>query len=117
MNAVFLDKAPYALYAVVTCIGVYLMLSQRSLLKALMGLALVQSGIILFFVLIAVQREATVPILGASFRAERVHNPLPHAMMLTAIVVGIATLGVGVAILQRIHGEQGSIEDRDEGES
>lgn len=83
-------------------------------MKAIVGLQLVQTGIIVFFILLSFRSGATIPILldNAGLESPPLANPLPHALMLTAIVVGVATLGVGVAILRRLHAEVGTIEDR-----
>ena len=133
-------------FIVLTAIGVYLMLSHRNFLKALVGLSIFQTAIILFFTVLAVRAGGTIPILNekpggpdaghaapadhaddaapaaadgaaahGSHYDERtvMHNPLPHALMLTAIVVGVATQGVGLAVLRRIKDETGTIEDTD----
>ena len=81
---------------------------RRTLLKAVVGLYVFQTAIILLFVALSYRTGGTVPIALDDLP---MHNPLPHAMMLTAIVVGVATVGVAVAILRRIQAESGSIED------
>ncbi len=110
-----LSHGPYLLFFVLIVIVTYTMLSNRNLLKSLVGLYVFQSGIILFFIMVAFRDQATLPIVpyGADAnKAVELINPLPHAMMLTAIVVGVATLGVGLSILRRIQGEVGTIEDK-----
>jgi multicomponent Na+:H+ antiporter subunit C len=91
---------------------VYLITSHRNYLKAMIGLYLFQSSVILFFVSLGFRTDGTIPIL---IPGEEVilDNPLPHAMMLTAIVVGVATLGLAISILRRIQAETGTIEERD----
>jgi multicomponent Na+:H+ antiporter subunit C len=96
-------------------IGTYTLLADRNLLKALVGLYVFQTGIILFFIMVAFRRGGTLPIVpyyAAEDKAAELINPLPHALMLTAIVVGVATLGVGLSILSRMQGEAATIEDR-----
>ncbi len=100
---------PYAIYAFLMAVGTYVMLTHRNLLKVVIGLSLLQSGAILFFILLSYRSGATVPIAPAA--AAPMHNPLPHALMLTAIVVGVATLGVALAILRRHRQEEGGIEE------
>jgi len=104
------NRGPYLLFVVLAVLGVYLMTSHRNYLKAMVGLYLFQASVILFFVAIAFRIDGSIPILvpGLSIILS---NPLPHALMLTAIVVGVATLGVAVAILRRIQAETGSIEE------
>lgn len=103
-----LARGPYLLVVLLAVVGTYLMMSRRTLLKAVVGLYVFQTSTILMFVALSYRTGATVPIV---LDAQAMHNPLPHAMMLTAIVVGVATVGVAVAILRRIQAESGSIED------
>lgn len=104
-----IDRGPYLLVVLVISVGVFLMMSHRNLLKAVVGLYLVQTGAILFFIAIGFRVGGSVPI---ALDGVALHNPLPHAMMLTAIVVGVATLGVAMAILRRVQAESGTIEER-----
>jgi multicomponent Na+:H+ antiporter subunit C len=108
MIEILLARSPYLLVVLLASIGSYLMMSRRTLLKALVGLYIFQTAVILLFVSLSYRAGATVPIVLAD---HPMHNPLPHAMMLTAIVVGVATVGVAIAILRRIQAESGSIED------
>jgi multicomponent Na+:H+ antiporter subunit C len=102
-------RGPYLLFVLLVMVGTYLMMSQRNLLKAVVGLYLFQTAVILLFIALSFRADGTVPIV---LDGEPLHNPLPHAMMLTAIVVGVATIGVAIAILRRIQAEGNSIEDR-----
>jgi multicomponent Na+:H+ antiporter subunit C len=104
-----LAKGPYLLFALLAAIGTYLMMAHRNLIKAVVGLYLFQTAAILFFIALSYRTDASVPI---ALDGQALHNPLPHAMMLTAIVVGVAILGVALAILRRIQAESGTIEDR-----
>jgi multicomponent Na+:H+ antiporter subunit C len=103
------DRGPYLLFVLVVVVGVFLMMSQRNMLKAVVGLYLFQTAVILQFITISFRADGSVPIIEEGLA---LHNPLPHAMMLTAIVVGVATLGVAIALLRRIQAEAGSIEER-----
>jgi multicomponent Na+:H+ antiporter subunit C len=109
--ALILTHGPYLLFAAVTSIGIYILITQRSLLKSMIGVYLIQTAAILFFLVLAVRSDGTVPIVSL-LEPRPMVNPLPHALMLTAIVVSAATLGVGLALLRRIHLEQGTLEDR-----
>lgn len=108
MIEILLARGPYLLVVLLAVVGSYLMMSRRTLLKALVGLYVSQTAVILLFVSLSYRAGATVPIV---FADQPMQNPLPHAMMLTAIVVGVATVGVAIAILRRIQAESGSIED------
>jgi multicomponent Na+:H+ antiporter subunit C len=105
----FIERGPYLLFVLLSMLGVYLLMSQRNLLKAVVGLYFFQTAVILLFITISFRADGTVPI---ALDGVPMHNALPHAMMLTAIVVGVATLGVAIAILRRIQAENGTIEDR-----
>jgi multicomponent Na+:H+ antiporter subunit C len=108
-----LARGPYILPMALIVIGVYGLIANRNYVKTVIGLFLVQSGLILFFIVLAAKLGATVPILLDSDEPVGLHNPLPHAMMLTAIVVGVVNLGVAMAILRRIQDEEGSVQQID----
>jgi multicomponent Na+:H+ antiporter subunit C len=105
-----LARGPYLLFVLLVMVGTYLMMAQRNLLKAVVGLYLFQTAAILLFIVLSFRRDGSVPIV---FEGRALHNPLPHAMMLTAIVVGVATIGVAIAILRRIQAESGTIEEHE----
>lgn len=105
-------RGPYFAPVLLVVLGTYLMMAHRNMLKAMVGLYLLQTSAILFFIMVSFRLGGTVPIAG---EAGPMHNALPHAMMLTAIVVGVATLGVAIAIMRRIQAETGSIEERGPG--
>jgi multicomponent Na+:H+ antiporter subunit C len=112
-------KYNYWAALVLMLIGLYGMIAKNNLLKKVIGMSIFQSAIILFYVSIGDKRGATIPILVHG-HGDAVHqlidpthyaNPLPHVLMLTAIVVGVATLGVALAILQKIYRVHGTIEE------
>lgn len=87
-------------------IGLYGMMVKRNLMKKVMGMSMVQSSVILFWIVSAFKEGATVtvadPILGVE-DPDLYLNPLPHTLMLTAIVVAVVTLGVSFALLVAIY--------------
>lgn len=92
-------------YFALLMVGLYAMIAKRNLVKKMVGLGIFQAAIMLFYVSIGAKKGGTIPILmdkGAA-NPDLYDNPLPHVLMLTAIVVGVATLGVGLALLQRIY--------------
>ena len=106
------SKYNYWGYAVLMMIGVYGMMGKRNLLKKLIGMNIFQTAIILFFVSTGVKREGTLPIVQEGIAgAAHYMNPLPHALMLTAIVVTVATTGVGLAILLLIYRRYNTLEE------
>ncbi len=95
-------------------LGLYGMLMKRNLVKKVIGMSIFQSAIILFFIIAAYKDDSTVPVLdpriGVSQSIAYI-NPLPHTLMLTAIVVGVATLGVAFALLIRIYGKYRTLDE------
>ncbi len=124
-------KFNYWIYIVLMMIGMWAMISKNNLIKKLIGMSIFQTAIILFWVSIGVKgEEATIPILDhdtvhdyhhaqedgkkpapPKIDATKYTNPLPHVLMLTAIVVGVSTLGVALSIAQRVYQEYGSLEE------
>jgi multicomponent Na+:H+ antiporter subunit C len=103
---------PYWVAIGLLMLGLYTMIAHRNLLKKAVGMTLFQTAIILFFLLLAVKRDATLPIVPAGhIEPAGFMNPLPHALMLTAIVVMVATSGVALAILIRLYARYGSLEE------
>ena len=95
-------------------IGLYGVVCKRNLLKKVIGLTIFQSAIILFFIIVAFKDGSTVPIQGEDVPDTGplgYINPLPHALMLTAIVVGVATVGVALSLLLRVHENFGTIDE------
>jgi multicomponent Na+:H+ antiporter subunit C len=125
-----LDRFNYWIYVVLMMIGLYAMITKRNLIKKLIGMSIFQTAIILFFVSVGVKEGATIPILSheseevgsaghfteadanqKDLDSDTITNPLPHVLMLTAIVVGVSTLGVGLAVTQKIFIQFQSLEE------
>jgi multicomponent Na+:H+ antiporter subunit C len=82
------------------------------MVKKLIGLSIFQSAVFIFYISIGKVRGGTAPILTG--RADTVYsNPLPHVLILTAIVVGVATLALGLALVVRINEAYGTIEEEE----
>ena len=106
-------RFPYFMIAVLLAVGVWGMVGKRSLVKKLIGLTVLQSAIILFFINGSIREGGAVPILfhGGHGYAEDFVNPLPHVLMLTAIVVSVAVTAVALAFLTRIYREFGTVDE------
>ena len=91
--------------------GLFIVISRVNLVKKLVGLAIFQSSVYLLYIVPGKLLGGTVPIVGEGFT--RYSNPLPHVLILTAIVVGVATLALGLAIVVRIREAYGTIEEDD----
>jgi multicomponent Na+:H+ antiporter subunit C len=103
---------PYWVAIVLLMLGLYTMIAHRNLMKKVVGMSIFQTAIILFFLVLSIKRGATLPVVpyGPVDPAAFV-NPLPHALMLTAIVVMVATSGVALAILIRLYALYGTLEE------
>jgi multicomponent Na+:H+ antiporter subunit C len=102
----------YWLAALLLLIGLHGMLLRNNLIKKLMAMNVLQVAVIMFFISLAVKRGATAPIEVHGVTAVAAYiNPLPHALMLTAIVVGVSTKGVALALLVRIYRHYGTLEE------
>ena len=113
-----LSKYNYWIYIVLMMIGFYAMIGKRNLIKKIIGINIFQTAIILFFVSTAAKRGGTLPIIEHAYGhgAQSVHaaayiNPLPHVLMLTAIVVMVSTLGVALAIVMDIYRRYDTLEE------
>ena len=110
----------YWMYIGLMMIGFYAMMAKRNLIKKIIGMNIFQSAIILFYISTSVKKGATIPILEHAHGGHGVHqavdvmqyaNPLPHVLMLTAIVVMVATLGVAVAVCIMIYRRYNTLEE------
>ena len=118
----------YWVSAAILMIGLYGIIAKRNLIKKIIGLAIFQTGIILFYVSIGAKSTGNIPILdhhgdhhgdGHGVGEAVSHavdpnlydNPLPHVLILTAIVVGVATFGLALALAQRIYAAFGTLEE------
>jgi multicomponent Na+:H+ antiporter subunit C len=110
------SKYNFWAYIVLMMVGLYAMIAKGNLIKKLMGLGIFQTAIMLFYVAIGSKAGGTIPILLDTHSQELIDfadyiNPLPHVLMLTAIVVSVATLGVALALVQRIFDVHGTLEE------
>lgn len=107
-----ISKYNYWIYIFLMMVGFYAMMGKRNLVKKLIGLNIFQSSVILYFISIGVKKGGTLPILMEGVtRAVDYVNPLPHVLMLTAIVVCVSTTGVALAIIIRIYHAYGTIDE------
>jgi len=109
----------FVVYIILMMMGMLAMIGKRNLIKKVIGMAIFQAAIILFFISLSAKTGGDIPILHGSHGhleapdPDRMVNPLPHVLMLTAIVVGVSTLGVALAIAQRIFKDYGSLEENE----
>lgn len=89
--------------------GFYIVISQGNLVKKLVGLSLFQTSVFILYITMGKVSDGQAPIAVETLAAYS--NPLPHVLILTAIVVGVATTSVGLAIVVRIYEAYGSVEE------
>lgn len=115
--SIFSGQLNYSLYVFLLLLGLYAMAVKRNYVKKIIGMVIFQTAVIFFFIAASAKTGGNIPIIEHhSSVHHEVHvdqyvNPLPHVLMLTAIVVGVATLGVALAISQSIYREFGSLEE------
>lgn len=91
--------------------GLYIVMSRQNLIKKMIGLNIFQTSVFILYISIGKISGGTAPIVDGT---ERVYsNPLPHVLILTAIVVGVATAALGLALVVRIKEAYGTIEEDD----
>lgn len=89
--------------------GLFIMLTSDNYMKKIIGLGIFQSSVLIFYIALGKIKNGIPPIFE-----ENIHNyssPLPHVLMLTAIVVGFATLSVGLALIYRIYKQFNTISE------
>jgi len=96
---------------VLMMIGLYIMISRGNLVKKVMGMNIFQVSVIMLYVSMGKVRGGTPPILIEGADDVIYSNPLPHVLMLTAIVVGVATTAVGLALAVRVKEAYGTVEE------
>lgn len=99
----------YWIAIVLMMIGLYVVVSRGNLVKKIVGLNIFQTSVFLLYITIGKVEGGTAPILDDRYSVYS--NPLPHVLILTAIVVGVATTALGLALVVRIREAYGSIEE------
>ncbi len=92
-------------------IGFYIVIARGNLVKKLVGLNIFQTSVFVLYISMGKVVGGTAPIFGEGF--EVFSNPLPHVLILTAIVVGVATTALGLSLVVRIREAYGTIEEED----
>lgn len=111
MMDVIIGSYNYWVTILLMMIGFYAVITSYNFVKKLIGLAIFQVSVLLFYISAGYLKDGEVPILQEGVTAYT--NPLPHVLMLTAIVVGVSVLAVGLAVIVRIKESYGSIEENE----
>jgi len=107
----FLSHYNYWMAIILMMIGLYALIAKQNLVKKLIGLNIFQTAIFLFYISFGEVEGGIAPIyLPEGVEAIYV-NPIPHVLILTAIVVGVSVTAVGLSLIVRIYGEYGVIDE------
>ena len=101
----------YWVFAILLMIGFFAVIDRNNLIKKLLGLAIFQSAVFLMYITMDKVEGGTAPIIQAGVADQIYSNPLPQVLILTAIVVGVSTTALGLAIVVRIKEAYGTIEE------
>ena len=118
MLEILVSRINYGAYIALMMIGLYGIIVKKNIVKKIIGMSILQTAIILFFISIGAKRDATIPIIELTHDASHpaisaAHfiNPLPHVLMLTAIVVAVATVGVALSLIIKIYRQYNTLEE------
>jgi len=100
----------YLLCLVLFCVGLYCILRKRNIIKIIVGIIIAEYAVNLFFILVAYRFQGRAPILAKNTEIVNMVDPLPHALVLTSIVIGLASTAVLVAIAMRIYEKYGTFD-------
>jgi multicomponent Na+:H+ antiporter subunit C len=98
----------HVVYVLLVAIGLFVLVNDANLVKKVIGLNIFQTGVFLFFVTSAYRADGRAPLVTESGPFV---NPLPHVLILTAIVVGVAVTAVALTLIVRIYGEYGTLRE------
>jgi multicomponent Na+:H+ antiporter subunit C len=115
---ILVSRINYWVYIALMMIGLYGIIIKKNIMKKIIGMSILQTAVILFFVSIGAKRDATIPIIAhthdsghTAISAAHFINPLPHVLMLTAVVVAVATLGVALSLIIKIYRQYNTLEE------
>lgn len=112
INDFLQSRGIYSLVMILFFLGVYGMVFSKNYMKKLMAMNVMQVAVIYFYLCLAQKDGGMLPVLnGITNNPDAYINPLPHGLMLTAIVVSLGTIGVALALLMRIKEMFGSVEE------
>lgn len=111
VTALLTTQYAYLLFALLLAIGLYIIVASPNLVKKVIGLNLFQTAVFLFFISSAYVAGGQSPVIPPSADGGPFVSPLPHVIVLTAIVVGISLTAVALALIVRIHAEYGTLRE------
>ena len=111
MLQAILDHYNYWIAIVLMMVGFYTVVARGNLIKMIVGLNIFQTSVFLLYISMGKVTGGTAPILDDRYTIYS--NPIPHVLILTAIVVGVATTALGLSLVVRIRESYGTIEDNE----
>jgi len=91
-------------------VGLYIILEKRNLIKVIIGLSILDTGVNLFLISVGYITKGTAPIFsGPGMEARQMVDPVPQALVLTAIVIGVAVLALALALAIRLYQHYGTL--------
>ena len=106
-----LDYYNYWIVVFLMMTGFYIVISANNLVKKIVGLNIFQTSVFMLYISMGKVTGGTAPIVAEGIT--QYSNPLPHVLILTAIVVGVATTAVGLALIVRIKRAYGTVEENE----
>lgn len=100
----------YILCFVLFCVGLYCVLRKRNIIKIIIGLGIIEYAVNLFFILVGYRSQGRAPVLDKGQAVTNIVDPLPQALVLTAIVIGLAVTALIVAIAIRVYDKYGTFD-------
>ena len=117
MDWLFQYHYNYLIYVILLMIGLYGAIAKTNLVKKVISLSIFQTAVFLFYISMAMKDGATAPIIWEKLQPDQFYaNPLPHVLILTAIVVSVSTTAVALALVIAIKKAYGTIEADELGE-
>ena len=110
----FAEHYNYWIVVVLMMAGFYIVIASNNLIKQVIGLSIFQTSVFMMYISIGKVSGGSAPIVANGVKS--FSNPLPHVLILTAIVVGVATTAVALALIIRIKAAYGSIEENEIGD-
>ncbi|WP_267643553.1 cation:proton antiporter subunit C [Haloarchaeobius amylolyticus] len=110
IESLLLTRGAYVLYALLVGVGLFVLVDDDNLVKKVVGLNLFQTGVFLFFIASAFRTGGSAPLLSGEGPYV---NPLPHVLILTAIVVGVSVTAVALSLVVRLYDEYGTFDERE----
>ncbi len=100
----------YMLCLILFCVGLYCILLKRNIIKIIVGIIIAEYAVNLFFILTAYRMNGRSPILSPDAPVDRMVDALPHALVLTSIVIGLASTALLIALAMRIYDKYGTFD-------